>query len=657
MDRRQRTRFVAMLSVAVSLLVAGAGWTQAPQIPPDKPTAELLPAGTLLMIEGRDIGATRQRAQLNAFVKSYNAPAVQEYFKPLVSKINEGMGLLDMMLQGNLGMNVADLGQLVDGRAALALTSVTPVAGPSGVKAVVIVAPKDAAALKATVDKLLARIPPEARKGLVKRKVAGVEVTEMPGMPATAWATAGNALVVGIGDKTVDEVIQRALRGGSSLAQEPTFAAVNAKLKSVNQDWMLYAQIEKPLQLVKALAGPTVETPMQHLGVEQFKAFAIAGKLDGPAIDDALFLYAPGAQGKLLNAVAPKPVDPQLLRAVPANVGQFSIMRMNLPLIWDTVVGAAKTIAPDDYADFAKDLEEANKELGLSVEADLVRALGEEAIAYAIPTATADFAAKLKAAKGADEKNMAVIESSYGSVVALLSVKNADQIRKSLAALCAKGIEQAKAGGPEYKDISLAGEDYQGVAINALKGLPKAKLTPAYAVTDKYLILGGSTEIVKTAIDQAAGRGKGDVTTSKMWEEAKPRIPTDAGLISVGDGAAGIDQAILTLTQVWLPQVAQLAMAGDKDVEQMLAKDPTPVIDAFKRNAITNWIFVKTEADGLLVQGHTPVGSVSVVPVGLIGGGAAGYLIASRMRNAMMPPMGPGGVPGGAAPVPVPPIR
>jgi hypothetical protein len=193
---------------------------------------------------------------------------------------------------------------------------------------------------------------------------------------------------------------------------------------------------------------------------------------------------------------------------------------------------------------------------------------------------------------------------------------------KTLTDLAVQGIAQE---GGEVRNLAFVEEDYQGTQMRCLKGIPRMKLTPCYAVTDRFLVLSGSVDMVKSAIDQMRAPTR-SIRDSAMWAEARGRVPAGAGFISISDPAAGAAQMITTLQEVTMPVLGE-AIGRDEVLKQMLAKDPTPLRNAIQKNSFATVITVTSEPDGIIVQGHTQVGSSSVIVPAFLGvAGMGGYM-------------------------------
>jgi prepilin-type processing-associated H-X9-DG protein len=348
-------------------------------------------------------------------------------------------------------------------------------------------------------------------------------------------------------------------------------------------------------------------------------------------VDDILYLYfAPGAQeGALRSLLSPNPVNTDLLACVPPNAEQVVLTRLNLPLAYDTVIQVVKDVDPQAHEGLRQAMDKANQTLQLALEDDFFHALGDELVSYSLPLPIGELTTRLRARgmAGLTAWLLSVGRSSRSAV--MLTVKDAARITKSMRALTDLMAEGLK---PQIADVAWEEQTHAGVQVRVLRGVPQ--IAPAYAVTGRFLIIGGSLETLKSAVDQINTPGR-SIRDSAMWAAVEARVPKGAGFISVGSATAGVEQLHLMFREFWLrPMVEHMQQIGqpDKLIAGVLQNDPAVFRDALKRNAFFSVTTIKAEPDGVAIRGHTLLGagSVAVGAGPVLGGMLLPALIRSR---------------------------
>ena len=635
-----KTLFAAVAAVLVCVLAATISYAAPPNLPPDRPSSDLLPEDTTLMIDIHDLGASRARYHQNALYKVFTDPQVKTWLKPLTDKYTQMQQTSEMQIQATTQLTLADIDKLLSGRVTIALV----IPDTENMQGFLILTPKDAAHLATCVTRLTAVLPPEVQAALTKRQVNGVEVTGMaqgPGQMALAWALAGNTFVLSLGSQgaNIDDIIQRMTQPGPSLSTNPAYVAAHDKVKDYDQDWMLYCDYTSFNRMV---AGAMGQEHVTALGLDQVRAIAAAGKMQGANIDDKAFLqfHAGADEGFIRGLISPKPVDLDLLANLPPAVKQFTLTRLNVPYACDSVAKFLQATDPAAYADFKKGMDDASAALGVSVEDDLIRALGDEALTYTttVPSG-AELEKRLKAAATPRERALATYEVTEPPTVVILTLKDPARVQKSLTVATAYALKVFSAkfpgiGGPGAPVApTITPQQYKGVQLQVLTNLPQVKLSPACAIVDRYLVLAGCVESAKIAIDRITEPGK-TPQEGTMWAWAKRNLAAgNYGLISVSNPMTGLDTFAVTMKESVLQQLMPTMGAPDPAMTAFIQGDLAPLRGALTRNATVSIITVKTEPDGVVMQSHTPIGvSTAAAAVASLSGMMVPTL--SRARGA-----------------------
>ena len=646
MSRNGWGRCVAFVACMAVVALSGAKTARAQDQPaaPGKPVADVLPESTIALVEVHDIDATRLRGKDNILAKLLNDPQVAAYLKPLEDKINAYAQMLDAQMQANVQVSMNDIKQLLNGRVAVAVTDLSFLGPGPQPKIVVVITPKDTEFLKAFVARILVVLPPDARQTIVTRRVGNVEVSELAtdGMgPPINWAIAGNTLVVGLGTAAADDVVQRMANGGPSLSANPTFARMREKLADYDQDWMYYISFDRVIGMIRAVGGEDAMKFLAVSGIGDLKALGAAAKLNGPAVDDrlyVLFTRAP-APGRLQSVISPEPLSADILWTAPVAADYVALSRFNVPYAYKVFTDILGEMSPAAYAEYQKDVEQADLALGISLEDDFFKAMGDEMMVYNVTLSAEELEKRIAAAQNPEQKGLALIAAAYENVIAVFTVTDSARIQKSMKAFADSALSALKGEGgvpaPEFAGVHFTDADHGGVTLHMLEGIPNFPLRPGYAVTAKQLIFAGSEKALASAVDRSHAP-QAIEESSPVRTTVQDQIANGAGAVGVVDVRSGMELLMLTLKETTLPQVVPLLNQGgppDPALAEMLTKDPLPAMQqALKANPLITVTTVTSDSDGVALTGHTMLGSTSFIVPAAAGAVGAGMLLPALAR-------------------------
>lgn len=641
----------AMFVMGIALVVAAVALTAQAQIQPmtvERSSAEVLPESTIFMFEMRDISATSERAKGNAVYNIVTDQAFKEYFSPIAVHVEGAIEMFDMELQQNLEVSLADLLQLFDGRLTLAITDFSVIPEPR-VNVALLLTPSNTEHLENMLEQL---IPEDLKVMAVANTINNIEAFQVgQGAQAFGWAVPDNTLVFGIGQGTVAGVLNCMAGQAGNLKENGVYSEIYERVADYDRDWLFFLNLDSPLKMVQALGGAQAANVTRQLGVDNIQGLAIAGKLEGDSVDDICYIYMPGELRGFADLISPESVNMELLNLVPAEAYQFSITRFNPGLLYDFVLDMVRSVEPDAYDEMMEAIADFEAEKELDIRDGLLGALGEELIVYELPKPTEEIQERIRAAEDNKERELLVQLLNHGYSVYMMTVDDPERLSASMDTITDAILEPIKEMGemqramveqmqadPDMQDIQwgphatgfidtsdldYATETYRGVTIKYLTGLPIEDLVPAYTVTGNALILSGTLETLRKAIDMEAG-GENFAGT-EMWAEARGMIPDENGGFSVGEASKGVD-ILPIIFENFLNNDA--AMLFGEIGQQMAEKDPAPMLEVVRRHSPVSLSYIRTiPGQGVEMIGRAPAGTSSLVPalvVG-IGGGSAYY--------------------------------
>ncbi len=384
--------------------------------------------------------------------------------------------------------------------------------------------------VNATIRKMATKIPGEV-KPFTWGKIKGTRISKdklslyiFRAGNHQAWFFAS-----GGGVKQVKE-LAAALAGAKrekSLATSADYRLCRGKLGG-RADVFWYLGFKKGLEQGMSQAPEKeradAEKILKALGVRDFIAAAGTLSVEAPGFRSRAFMACKLGEEGILGLVGAEPLPAEFLRIVPPKVvtmqaGSLRIDRF-MPLLRKVLASADEGKA---LKEMEKGLAEFKKQLGFDLEKDVIGALGNRACMYVLPA-------------GAVGGNP--LMSSVNGLAIVVEVKDAAALRKATAKMTElskaalaetlAGREGGVAGAPQ----PVTTFEYRGQTVTAFNIANMA--APGYAITDKYLIIGGNVQTVKRALARLA-KGKdapAGLTESDAYKKAVARLKTE--------GACGI---------------------------------------------------------------------------------------------------------------------
>ncbi len=339
-----------------------------------------------------------------------------------------------------------------------------------------------------------------------------------PVTPHVAWWMEGKHFVLYAGTRkptaVVGELKSNAERGG--LTRHPLYQRCQ-KLGDFESITRGFADTASLIGLIRDLAGPLVPGLKERLdttGISGVKALVFSSGFSGKESRALYEFDLPGVRKGLTKVLKQAPLTLKDLPPMPPDVSRFSALRLDLAAAYDAGLSLVEFFSMNQEFGIDQDesklkaaalikarksylARETDKFLGVSVTDDLLPYLGDTFVVFQSPT------------EGV---------STFG-VVFCISVKDAAKLRASLGRI--QGAIEAIASSP----VKVRKKILKGVEIREFYARGFAAVTPTYAVTDEWLIVGGHPQAVQGAILRSAGvleKWKPDDVTAKRLAKMKP---------------------------------------------------------------------------------------------------------------------------------------
>ncbi len=289
--------------------------------------------------------------------------------------------------------------------------------------------------------------------------------------PEMRWGWHDDYFIFAVGDGTVEAIADRLtgnapawleeLRREHTVERESSFGYLNVERLLARLQPML--EKEEGWHVVEKLGQTSIEA--LH-GLSGFDEHGCVTKWH---------LKTDGRRRGVLSLLPYKELSDNDLEMIPRDVMAAGAVRLDISETWGNVLRLVEEFDPGDAKRMERDLRRAEKELDVDIEDDLIGSLGDVWTAY-VPAGD-------------------LMTSWHGSVIAC-KVKDADRLRTSIKKLVAFAEGQRVAGrrtGVKIRETVFEG---QAVYIATLVGAP-FPMTPAWCVTDDWLVLGLSPQTVR----------------------------------------------------------------------------------------------------------------------------------------------------------------
>jgi len=543
-------------------------------------TGTLLPTnGAIVVVQfaGDQLGAAYQKSALGQVIQD---EAMQKFLDKPCQFIRQQLATAAQ--NGVDTKPIEDLLALL-GRHDAALTVSMPGVGAPNVFAVVSLG-KDAAEAERLVQVLL-----KHDTAAQSRKVKDTTVTTFAGMGQVS--VAGGFLFIGNNGPAIEQAIEKVTapgfagfgsRAASSLGQTP-IGSIRVDLPAVRA-------------AVRTAAPPDVagkvDAVAKALGLEKADRFEMVAAFDGSAIRLRARLESPKPFAGLLAVLGNgAPLDEKMLKLLPAEAVTASITRLNVGLLWDTIMGAIQaSVGPGGYAEFEKEKAKAEEELGIKIKEDLIDQLGDTFVMFAQPAS-----------------------NPLGSDLAIMvAAKDSQKLAATVEKLIARANAELGKSAGDGLALKIAKSDAGGVTVYSLAGVPM--FMPSVAIKGDYLVVALSAGSMNVALARL-GDAKTSILDNQDFQSVRKMLPSEVIGLSYEDTRQGVAKLYETLNTIG----PMLAGAKDAPIDLLLLP-PLATVQAKLFGTIA-----VTTVDDKGISGHmySPFGINIGSAIGSFGGGGA----------------------------------
>ena len=542
---------------------------KAPVVARDKAASlsatERFPPGTLAILRIKDIERHNSWLQMSPFGDLVRDSEVKPLWEQLTGMAKKFAGQAEQ----RIGVNPLEMLGRIKGEVAIGLTKVKISQPPVPGIMITVDCKDETDAFKKNLESLLELVPEQLYR-VATREVKGVSVrTFMPqkseGRPGPvqiigpihlAWVD--SVLVLSNDKSGFDRFIQASRQEDlETLGDTQNWKATVEKLGGKG-DITMYANIHAVSELIEAAVGimPVDVGPViSALGLDEFPTIGSAVFLrKDSAYTKSILGYTGDGKSGIGSLITFKKADLSIPRWVPEDAWQVVVVNYDISAAFSGFLGIVEAAGEEPYEDLQEGLEEFDKRIGLSLENDILGALGNPIIMVRTGPAKGELENIFKSGGEAIVNPMV----GQGPILIGVRIKN----RKTIESL----MDYFESMGAELTE-------YMGATILSAPQYDESQPAMDLAITDTHVLMGvGTTSIVRQVLQRMGGQDKG-LGSLKGVRECVEGLPREGeGLVVYNYGK------MLSVSLNFM----KVAMMFTKRAE-ILARFPLPSAEVFEK--------------------------------------------------------------------------
>ncbi len=497
-------------------------------------------------------------------------PEMQAFTKDLVATIRGSLK--------QTGFDLAPILKAIQGRLSIAIGDQTLVAGMIPVPAALIAV--DTGNRTAEFQKLLAtalqhaqQVEPSITRTTFRFGSHEVTSLNIPEAKASICYTFVDSLfVAGLNKYYLQRLLSNVDEASTrSLANDAAFRRTVAKLGTPDPTMFFYVNFRGFTNKLGPWMPPEALEYLEMFGVKNVDAIALAWVPSGTAAREVLYIDAPGEKKGLLKVLSPRPSGMKGLDLAPPETALFASLSLDLPSAYRELTQLFKTLAADEYRQFEMQVDGFEGMVGLSLEKDILAALGSEVTLYA----------SLPAGGGI-----------IPEVVGVLQLRDRAAFDRTLKVML------GMMPGVEFKKL-----DFEGSEIRYFSAPPGGPpITPSYTISGDLLVLGTSPNSLKQVI-RARAEKRPSLADSAEFKAIRAKLAPELTNLEYLDLKRIVSAVYATATPFLQGFQGQIDSMG---IPLNMALLPTvETVSKHLSAAASAW---STDRDGLLLECVSPIG-------------------------------------------------
>jgi hypothetical protein len=222
--------------------------------------------------------------------------------------------------------------------------------------AVIVNAGDKKAAVVAALEKLQSELIGPAVKSIELQGKPAYRIELGPKFPAIVWSTAGNHVVIGLGEDAVTGVFERVRTDAPGWLND-----VKSRQPVERPSTLAYVNLASVVEKSKALGGPMASKIIDALGLNGLKSLEAVTGLEGNGFVARSLIHLEGEPAGLFKLLPQEPLTADDLATIPADATLALALRLDPDQVMDTVLEIAGEIDPRASGEILEGLSEINE--------------------------------------------------------------------------------------------------------------------------------------------------------------------------------------------------------------------------------------------------------------------------------------------------------
>ncbi|NQU22885.1 MAG: DUF1559 domain-containing protein [Candidatus Nealsonbacteria bacterium] len=202
-----------------------------------------------------------------------------------------------------------------------------------------------------------------------------------PKAPTITWGMKGRYLLIGIGEGSIEGIVQRAMAG-----KTPAWLVeLREQLPVERMSTVSYINLGAAIERFAPMGGPEVVKALGALGLTNVTSLSSVTGLDGEGFVSRTLLGFNGEPSGVLSFAGAKPLSAADLEPIPADATIALAARLDTIAVLDTILSVAGSIEPSAREEVESGLAEMKRETGIDLRTDILEPLGDAWCIYNSP--------------------------------------------------------------------------------------------------------------------------------------------------------------------------------------------------------------------------------------------------------------------------------
>ncbi len=282
---------------------------------------------------------------------------------------------------------------------------------------------------------------------------------------------------------------------------------------------------------------------VRDLGLDKIKRISARVGFAGPDVLSNSLIEMPEPRTGLFAHL--KPIDVSMFDMVDAGAMNATAVNCDLGGVYDTVLGAIRTAAGDDFAEVEQGIAAVESQLKFKVRRGLLESLNGEMVFYSLPSGISP-------------------QAPMGGFVLVAGLKDAKLWEETLTAIGEFAAAQSEGM------VQVRSQEQGGRTLHTWAVLPlaMAQIMPTWTVVGERAVIASNPAICNRAVAQI-GSGTKSIRSTEGFRTATAELPSNLISLKYTDSELQFTQLMTVLQQFW-PMATMFAAKAELKLPMIL---------------------------------------------------------------------------------------